>query len=302
MTIRIGTRGSALALAQAALVETALRRAGAVTEIVVIRTEGDRRPDQPTRALGIGAFVAELEHALRDRRVDVAAHSAKDLPADGAADLALAAYLAREDPADVLITRHGAMLADLPPGASIGTESPRRRAFILAARRDLSVRGIRGNVDTRLRKLEGGEVDALVLAAAGLARLGLSDRVAERFDPSVMPPAVGQGALVAQCRDGDTVTRNLLDAIDDLSTHAAVDAERAFLAALGGGCLRPVGALAVVRGRRVEITGAVADPDGREILRADLAASGDRATEAGAALAARLRAMGADRLLASVVS
>jgi hydroxymethylbilane synthase len=302
VTVRIGTRGSALALAQAGLVGAALSRIGVATEIVVVRTQGDQHPDRPARLLGVGAFVAEIETALRDRRVDVAVHSAKDLPSPGSEDLDLAAFLAREDPADVLVTRGGSQLRDLTPGARIGTESPRRRAFILAARPDLVLAEMRGNVDTRLRKLDSGAVDGLVMAAAGLLRLGLGGRIAERFPADVMLPAVGQGAIVAQVRRGEVRLAEIARAIDDAPTRAAVEAERAFLSAMGGGCQRPISAWARVEGPRLIIDGAVADGAGRRIVRARLEAPTAQPERAGLALAERVRALGADALLAEAAS
>jgi hydroxymethylbilane synthase len=302
VTVRIGTRGSALALAQAGLVGAALGDIGVATEIVVVRTQGDQHPERPARLLGVGAFVAEIETALRDRRVDVAVHSAKDLPSPGSKDLDLAAFLPREDPADVLVTRGGERLRDLTPGARIGTESPRRRAFILAARPDLVLAEMRGNVDTRLRKLDSGTVDGLVMAAAGLLRLGLGGRIAERFPVDVMLPAVGQGAIVAQVRRGEARLTKIARAIDDAPTRAAVEAERAFLSAMGGGCQRPISAWARVEGPRLIIDGAVADAAGRRIVRARIEAPPAQPERAGLALAERVRAPGADALLAEAAS
>jgi hydroxymethylbilane synthase len=300
--MRIGTRGSALALAQAGLVAAALTRVGIATETVIVRTHGDEHPDRPTRLLGLGAFVAEIENALRDLRIDIAVHSAKDLPSPGTSGLVLAAFLPREDPADALVTRAGARLRDLAAGALIGTESPRRRAFVLAARPDLVVGEIRGNVDTRLRKLDAGDVDGLVVAAAGLLRLGLHDRIVERFDPTVMLPAAGQGAIVAQTRVGDQQSLEAARAIDDAATRAAVESERAFLTAMGGGCQRPIGAWARCDGARLVIEGAVADADGRRIIRAQVETTTSQPERAGRALAERMRTLGADALLAEVVS
>jgi hydroxymethylbilane synthase len=299
--VRIGTRGSPLARAQTARVVAALDAAGARCEVVPIRTEGDRHPHQPTAALGVGAFVKELETALAESRIDAAVHSAKDLPGQAREDLALTAFLPRDDPRDVLVTRTGADLIGLPRGATVGTDSPRRRAFVLAARPDLSVRGMRGNVDTRLRKLDAGEVDALVLAAAGLARLGLAGRACETLDPSVMLPAVGQGAIVVQTREGPSALRDLLATLDDAATRDAVTAERAFLAALGGGCRRPIAALGVRVASRLLLDGAVLDPDGRRVIRDRL--DGDaRPDEIGRGLAQRLLAMGAGAILYEVTS
>ncbi|MDR7417986.1 MAG: hydroxymethylbilane synthase [Armatimonadota bacterium] len=302
MIVRVGTRGSALALAQAGLVTARLAHLGLQSEIVTIRTPGDRHPRQPTVALGVGAFVKDLEIALRDGRIDLAVHSAKDLPSTGSDGLVLAAFLEREDPRDVLVTRDRSGLDALPAGAVVGTDSPRRRAFLLAARRDLTVTGMRGNVDTRLRKLAAGTVDALVLAAAGLARLGLADRAAERLAPSVMLPAVGQGAVVVQtCVDAVDLGQRLRR-IDHVPTRVAVEAERAFLAALGGGCQRPIAALGTCADDRLSLDGAVLDPAGTQVIRAKIDGPCDDAEGMGRTLAARLLALGAERLLFEVAS
>ena len=297
MKVRVGTRGSALALAQAAEVTAALDRLGVHSEVVTIRTLGDRHPDRPTRVLGVGAFVKDLEAALVDGRVDLAVHSAKDLHSESTPGVALAAFLPRGDPLDVLVTRDGAGLHALPPGAVVGTDSPRRRAFLLAARADLVVTGIRGNVDTRLRKLAAGEVDAVVLAAAGLERLGLSHRAVERLDPSVMLPAVGQGAIVVQARTNadDVVAR--LAAIDHAPTRGAVEAERAFVTALGGTCDTAIAALGTVEGDRLVLEGAVLDPDGSRMIRDHTRGAVTDPVGLGRVLAETLRSQGADRLL-----
>jgi hydroxymethylbilane synthase len=245
--IRLGTRASRLALIQADIVATALRDRGIEVDLVEIVTAGDvRAPDTPW---GEGAFVDALETALRDGVVDAAVHSAKDMPIpdEGSQDLVVAAYPLRADPRDVLVTRDGGgTVATLPVGATVGTDSPRRSGFTLAARSDLRLVPLHGNVDTRVRRLDEGVVDALVLAAAGLDRLGFSDRIDERLDPAFIPPAPGQGALAVQVRADDDATRGLVASIDDRSTRLAVEAEREILAATGGGCRSPVGALAIV--------------------------------------------------------
>lgn len=289
-TLRLGTRGSRLAMAQAGIVEAALRAAGSTAvEIVTIETAGDRR--RPDSAWGEGAFVAAIEEALRDGRVDVAIHSAKDVPTDEAADLAIAAYLPREDPRDALVVRAGdatRRLADLPAGARLGTDSPRRSGFVLARRGDLRVHPLSGNVDTRLRRLDGGETDALVLAVAGLVRLGLADRIAEIIDPAVIPPAPGQGAIAVQVRSGDEPARSAVAALDDGPTRRAVEAERAFLVASGGGCRAPIGALATVAGERIEMIGGWAAADGSATAFAADDGPADGGAALGHALAARL--------------
>jgi hydroxymethylbilane synthase len=263
--IRIGSRGSALALAQAGLVRDAFEREGRPSRIVIIQTEGDRRA--PDSAWGEGAFVAAIERALLDGHIDVAVHSAKDVPTDEDPRLRIAAYLPRADPRDALIVRVEAnerQLDDLPPGSRIGTDSPRRTGFLLARRPDLAVHPLHGNVDTRLRRLDDGETDALVLACAGLDRIGLGDRIAQRLAPDVVPPAPGQGAIAVQIRRDDARMTALTAAIDDRSARLTVDTERAFLIASGGGCRAPIGALATIEDGGLELLGGYANPDGSD--------------------------------------
>lgn len=261
--VRIGTRGSVLALAQAHLVVEALSRAGRPSRVEVIETEGDRRT--PDTAWAEGAFVTAIEQALLEGRVDIAVHSAKDMPTAEDRRLRIGAFLARADPRDVLVVPPGSptrSLEGLPAGSRIGTDSPRRSAFLRAFRRDLVTHPLHGNVDTRLRRLEAGASDALVLAAAGLERLGLSDRIAQRLPPEVVPPAPGQGAIALQVRRDDDGLLETLAAIDDEWTRLAVEAERAFLACSGGGCRAPIGALATIEGDELVLRGAYALPDG----------------------------------------
>jgi hydroxymethylbilane synthase len=257
--VRLGTRGSALALAQSGLIADALRALGAVVEMVTIRTAGDNRV--PNTVWGEGAFVTALEGALLDGWIDVAVHSAKDLPTTRDPRLRIAAFPVREDPRDSLIaTDPGLTLATLPRGARVGTDSPRRVAFLLAQRPDLRPHPLHGNVDTRLRRLADGETDALILAAAGLIRLGLADRITQALPPEVLPPAPGQGALAVQCRADDTVVAPLVERLDDAATRFAVQAERAFLAASGGGCRAPLGALGRVHDGILDLLVGAADP------------------------------------------
>jgi hydroxymethylbilane synthase len=261
--IRIGTRGSALALAQAQLVLDALGRAGRRTRIVVVETAGDRRP--PDTAWGEGVFVAAVEQRLLTGDIDIGVHSAKDMPTDEDPALAIGGYLPRADPRDALVLPAGSSvrsLADLPAGARVGTDSPRRTGFVRARRPDLVLHPLHGNVDTRLRRLEAGESDALVLACAGLDRLGLGDRITERLGAEVVPPAPGQGAIAIQARRDDGSTLGVLAAIDDQPTRRAVEAERAFLAATGGGCRAPIGALATIDGDAMDLLAGSANPDG----------------------------------------
>ena len=262
--IRIGTRGSALALVQARLTSAALERAGHESSLVIVETEGDRRG--PDTAWGEGAFVKAIEHALLAGRVDLAVHSAKDVPTDEDPRLVIGAYLERADARDALVTRAGsrASLADLPPGSRIGTDSPRRTGFLLAARSDLQVRPLHGNVDTRLRRLEAGEADALILACAGLDRLGHGERITERLDAALVPPAPGQGALALQVRADDTAMLAATALLEHRPTRVAVDCERTFLKAGGGGCRSPIGAFAEVAGDRLSLLGGHVRPDGTE--------------------------------------
>lgn len=242
--LRIGTRGSALALIQARMVIDALARAGVQTRLATIVTDGDRRaPDTPW---GEGAFVGAIEAALLDGSVDIAVHSAKDVPTDEDPRLRIAAYLPRAAAEDVLVLPVGrtGSIESLPKGARVGTDSPRRTAFLRACRPDLHVHPLHGNVDTRLRRLDLGETDALVLAAAGLIRLGLAERITAVVPTSIIPPAPGQGALAIQVRAEDAATVAAVALLDDAATRRSVEIERALLAASGGGCRAPLGALA----------------------------------------------------------
>jgi hydroxymethylbilane synthase len=295
-----GTRGSALALAQTQLVLDALRRCWPDLEVRVerITTTGDARRDVPLAALGRGAFVSEIETALCERRVDVAVHSAKDLPSQLAPGLRIAAFLERADPRDVLVSRHGGALRDLPAGARIGTGSPRRVCQLRAARPDVEVLDVRGNVDTRLRKLAGGEFDALVLAAAGMIRLGRADEATEWLDPAVMLPAVAQGAIAVEVRAGDAQVLRVVAALDHPPTAAAVAAERAFLARLGAGCEAAVAAHATVNGEDgLSLTGLIGAPDGRHV-RGMRAGSATDAEQLGDGLASELLEAGGAAFLA----
>ncbi|HET8784520.1 MAG TPA: hydroxymethylbilane synthase [Candidatus Limnocylindrales bacterium] len=260
--IRIGTRGSALALVQARLAAVALERRGWLTRLAPIETDGDRRA--PDTAWGEGAFVAAIERALLDGRVDIAVHSAKDVPTDEDGRLLIGAYLPRADARDALVLPGltPGSLDELPAGTIVGTDSPRRTAFVLAQRPDLRVRPLHGNVDTRLRRLDAGEVDAAILACAGLDRLGHGMRIAERIDPERMPPAPGQGAIALQVRRDDVTMQDIAAAVDDRPTRTAVEAERALLRRAGGGCRSPIGAFAEVGDGRVRLLGGHARPDG----------------------------------------
>jgi hydroxymethylbilane synthase len=301
--VRIGTRGSRLALIQAEVVAAGLRAAGARVEIVPMRTEGDRRFEARLADVGgKGLFVREIEDALLARRVDVAVHSLKDLPAEVPDGLVLAAFPPREDPGDVLVTRSGGCLEDLPSGAVIGTSSLRRRAMLLAARPDLTVAPLRGNVDTRLAKLAAGECDGTVLAAAGLRRLALAPPHISALDVETFVPAVGQGILAVEVRDGDAATRGLVVRLDDPDTHACARAERAYLRRLGASCNTPMAAHATLdrsdRRRRLVMRAMVASEDGRTVLRADAGGRPDDADDIGRGLAELLLDRGAESVAA----
>lgn len=295
--LRIATRGSALALVQAEIVAASLRdrHAGMAIVLVTVSTTGDREQQAPVSQLGDGAFVRGVETALLDGRADLAVHSAKDLPTAEVPGLTLVAFPARADPRDVLVSRDGRGFAALSPGARIGTGSPRRAALARSFRPDLAVAGIRGNVDTRLRRLDAGEYDALVLAAAGLTRLDLLDRVTEYLDPLTWLPPAGQGALAVQCRAGDPVGR-LAAALDEHGTRAAVSAERAVLRRLGSGCRTPCGAYGHMADGRLVVRGVLLSPDGARTVRAERAGAPSEAEALGDALAADLTRDGRDLL------
>jgi hydroxymethylbilane synthase len=290
--IRVGTRASALALAQARGVVAGL--AGAAAEIVPMRTEGDRLAEARLAVVGgKGLFVREIEEALLRGEIDVAVHSLKDLPAELPAGLTLAAFPAREDARDVLVARRPATLESLAPGARVGTSSPRRRALLLALRPDLAVEPIRGNVDTRLRKLAGGDWDAIVLAAAGLRRLALAPEHGVPLDPEVVVPAVGQGIIAVETRADDGDTRARLAPVDDPATRACALAERAYLKRLGASCHTPMAAHARLEGDTLRMSAVVASEDGRRVLRASGAAPAREAGRLGGELAEALLAQGA---------
>jgi hydroxymethylbilane synthase len=268
--LKIGTRGSPLALAQANTVRAALAAAHALDpdalEIVVIRTTGDRIQDRPlAEAGGKGLFTKEIEEALLDRRIDLAVHSAKDMPTQLPDGLVLTACLEREDVRDALICRVATSVAGLPRGARIGTASLRRQALMKRLRPDLQVTSLRGNVETRLRRIDEGAFDATILALAGLKRLGLAQSAAAILDPDQFPPAPGQGAITLETRDDDARTRALLAAIDHPATTAALTLERAFLAALDGSCRTPIAGHAAVEGERIRFRGLIVRPDGSEV-------------------------------------
>ncbi len=296
-TLKIGTRGSPLALAQAHEVADRLRAAwpelcddGAI-EVRVIDTKGDRILDRPLAEIGgKGLFTEEIEAQLRDGRVDLAVHSMKDMPTVLPDGLVIRCMLPREDPRDVLLSRGGATLATLPAGAVVGTASLRRKAQVLALRPDLEVITFRGNVQTRMRKLSEGQADATLLALAGLNRLGLQEHAAETFAPSVLLPAVAQGAIGVEIRADDSRVDRLLHAIRCEDTLTCVGAERAMLHALDGSCRTPIAGHATLAGDTLTITGLVASEDGRQVLRDQSTGPRADAQALGRALGERLRA------------
>jgi hydroxymethylbilane synthase len=302
--LRIGTRASALALWQARHVESLIRALPAAppVELVPITTTGDLRVDVPLWAVrGRAFFTKEIDRALLEDRIDVAVHSLKDLPTAMEPGLALAAVLRREDPRDAIVSRSGAPLSQLPQGARIGTSSLRRRAFLSRARRDLLLLELRGNVPTRLERLERGDYDAIVLAAAGLKRLGLEHRITQHLSPEEFPPAVSQGAIGVCTRADDTLSRTWLQPLDDLPTRLATTAERALLERIEGGCQVPLGALATAADRSIHLHAAVCALDGSRLLSTsgNTEATGPAAAALGVRLATELIANGAAGLIAA---
>lgn len=287
--ITIGTRGSRLALAQAEEVKKLLERRhpGLEYAIRVIRTRGD----QGVR-VGKGLFVKELEKALLMGEIDLAIHSAKDLPVDLPPGLILAAIPARLDPRDALISRDGVELGELPPGARVGTGSPRRRALLLHWRPDVEVVDLRGNLDTRLKKLERGDYQAIVVALCGLMRLGWRGQATEVLKREVFLPAAGQGALGIEIRRDDEETKQLVGPVNHPPSWAEVTAERSFLQAMGGGCRLPLAALGRVEGRLLNLVGLIASPDGRQVVKEAVCGSPIEAEELGRELAERLSRRG----------
>jgi hydroxymethylbilane synthase len=301
VTLRLGTRGSALAMAQSSTVADAVRaRTGREVELVEIVTPGDRS-SAPIQQLGVGVFVSALRDALLAKEIDFAVHSYKDLPTAAADGLVIAAIPPRADPRDALVARGGLTLNELPDDAKIGTGALRRIAQINVLGRRLTAVPLRGNVDTRLRKLAEGEFDAIVLAQAGLARIGRAGEATEVLDPLLMLPAPAQGALAVECREDDAELREVLAALDDEYTRAAVTAERALLAELEAGCSAPIAALAEVaegdEGPEIYLRGAVFSPDGSFALRLSRTGTLADAAEVGRALARDLREEGADNAL-----
>ncbi|MBN3457006.1 MULTISPECIES: hydroxymethylbilane synthase [Mycolicibacterium] len=303
--IRIGTRGSLLATTQAGTIRDALLAAGHPCELVIISTEGDRNQG-PIADIGVGVFTAALREAIHDGRVDMAVHSYKDLPTAVDERFVIAAIPRREDPRDALVARDGMVLGELPTGSVIGTSSPRRAAQLRALGLGLEIRPLRGNLDTRLSRVTSGDLDGIVIARAGLARIGRLDEVTETLEPVQMLPAPAQGALAVECRAGDTELVAVLAELDDADTRAAVTAERVLLAELEAGCSAPVGAIAdVVESidedgnvfEELSLRGCVATLDGSDVIRASGIGTPGRAAELGVSVAAELFELGARELL-----
>ena len=297
--LRIGSRGSQLALWQANHISALLRDRGFSVELEIIKTTGDKITDVALAKVGTkGMFTKEIEEALADGRVDLAVHSLKDLPTEMQPGFEIAAITRRENPRDVFVSSNYADIESLPPGARVGTSSLRRQAQLKALRADLDIYPLRGNVDTRLRKLNSGEYDAIILAAAGVTRLGLTAMVKQIIPAEVMCPAAGQGALGIEIRLGDEVTRRHLAFLDDAAARATTTAERALLNKLGGGCQVPIGAFAEIHDGRLHLQGVVANPDGSQVLRE--ARDGHDPEKLGAELGDSLLYKGGDAILQAV--
>lgn len=303
--VKIGTRGSLLATTQADTVRVALAAAGVEAELVIVRTAGDLSA-APVQTIGVGVFTAALREALADGTVDIAVHSYKDLPTAADERFTIAAIPAREDPRDALVARDGLVLGELPAEARVGTSAPRRIAQLRALGQGLDVQPLRGNLDTRIGKVASGELDAVVVARAGLARIGRLDVVTEALDPVQLLPAPAQGALAVECRSADTDLVTAIATLDDAHARASVTAERGLLAELEAGCTAPVGAIAEVvesideDGRifdELSLRGCVAAIDGSDTIRASIVGSPDRAEELGRELARELLDLGARELV-----
>lgn len=301
--VRIATRKSALALWQAEFVKAQLEHFhdDVRVELVPMSTQGDIILDTPLAKIGgKGLFVKELEQAMLDGRADIAVHSMKDVPVEFPDDLELHVICEREDPRDAFVSNNFANIDALPQGAIVGTSSLRRQCQIRALRPDLEIRDLRGNVNTRLAKLDSGQYDAIILAAAGLIRLEMGERIRDFIEPEVSLPANGQGAVGIECRIDDTVTKALLAPLEHNETRIRVNAERAMNRHLEGGCQVPIGAYALVEGDQVHLRGLVGAIDGSEILRDEISGHVDDAEKLGVELAKKLLVQGADKILADV--
>lgn len=298
MTIRIGSRGSKLALWQAEWASDQLRARGHEVELVIISTRGDVSKESLKVVGGQGLFTKEIQRELLAGNVDVAVHSLKDLPTEPIDKLMLGAVPDRETTADCLVSRDGTTFEQLKPGAKIGTGSLRRGAQLLAWRSDIEIADIRGNVDSRLRKIEEGQYDAIILAAAGLTRLKLTGHISQTLPEERVLPAIGQGALGIECRVDDPATQAALAGLDHPASHAAVTAERAFLASLLAGCLAPVAAIGRVKGGQLHLRGRVMAADGSRMIEGEESGELSRAGEIGTQLAEKLKASGAMEIIA----
>ena len=297
--LRIGSRGSQLALWQANHIARLLRQRGHQVELEVIRTTDDKMTDVALARVGTkGMFTKEIEEALAARQVDLAVHSLKDLPTEGPPGFEIAAITKRENPLDVFLSKHCSSIDDLLRRARVGTSSLRRQAQLKAFRPDLDIQPLRGNVDTRLRKLESGEYDAIILAAAGVTRLGLTALVKQVIPAEIMCPAAGQGALAIEIRLGDSAIGQHLAFLDDREARATTTCERALLNKLGGGCQVPIGSFAEVRGGRLHLEGVVANPDGSRVLRE--ARDGNDPEKLGTEVGDSLLRRGGDQILEEV--
>jgi len=297
--LRVGSRGSQLALWQAHHISDLLRERGHEVELEIIKTTGDKITDVALAKVGTkGMFTKEIEEALDEGRIDLAVHSLKDLPTELSTNFEIAAVTKRENPRDVFCSRKYMSIEELPRGARVGTSSLRRQAQLKAVRPDLDVHPLRGNVDTRLRKLEAGEYDAIVLAAAGLNRLGKTELIRQIIPAEMMCPAAGQGALGIEIRAGDSATRQHLAFLDDAAARATTTCERALLNKLGGGCQVPIGAFAEVRDGGLHLVAIVADPDGSKVLRESR--EGSDPVQLGESVGASLLQRGGDAILEAV--
>jgi len=304
-TIKIGTRGSKLALWQANWVKSTLEahHPSLKTELVIIKTKGDKILDVPLAKVGgKGLFVKEIEDALLNRHIDIAVHSMKDMPAEIPDGLCIGAIPERETPYDVLISKKGLPLSELKPGATIGTSSLRRAAQILLARPDLVIKSLRGNLDTRLRKLENEDYDAVILAAAGVKRLGLDSRITEYLNENIMLPAVGQGALCVEIRQNDQRIDSIVAALEHPQTRSVVMGERAFLKRLEGGCQVPMAAHGKIEHNTFTLCGLVATLDATTVIKETLSGDKDSAETIGLKLAERLISRGAQEIIESLIA
>lgn len=301
--LRIATRKSPLALWQTNHVREALCRVHPELqiELVEMTTKGDKILDTPLAKIGgKGLFIKELEIGLLENQVDIAVHSMKDVPVELPTELTLSVIMRGEEPYDAFVSNHYPNLAALPTGAIVGTSSLRRQCQLLAHRPDLQIRTLRGNVGTRLSKLDNGDYDAIILAAAGLKRLGLAERIGEALKPDIMLPAIGQGAIGIECRREDVETRELISVLNDIPTVQRLTAERALNERLGGGCQVPIAGFAQIDENRLELRGLVGDAEGKQILRHTVHGAVDSAYRLGIELANELLAQGAESLLRSI--